>query len=110
VGLALHELATNAAKFGALSAPGGKIKVSWAFAAEEGEQRALVLNWIENGGPPVAAPANKGFGHLVIERMAANALDGVVAMDFTPQGLRWSLSIPAANVVSEGRARKGPER
>lgn len=102
IGLALHELATNAARFGALSAPAGTIEVSWRLDDHGADPRQLHLSWVERGGPTVTPPSVKGFGHMVIERMAANSLGGAVVMDFAPKGLRWTLSIPLANVVSEG--------
>ena len=102
IGLALHELATNAAKYGALSAPTGKVRVSWAFDDVGVHPRPLRLSWAELGGPPATAPAKKGFGYLVIERMAASAVSGEVAMEHSPAGLRWVLSIPAANLVNDG--------
>jgi PAS domain S-box-containing protein len=101
IGLALHELATNAAKYGALSASVGKVKVSWRFDENGVEPHRLQLSWVEQDGPPVKPPSSKGFGHIVIERMVASSLDGAVVMEFAPQGLRWTLSIPVANVVSE---------
>jgi PAS domain S-box-containing protein len=100
IGLALHELATNAIKYGALAAATGKIRVSWAF---DGAPRVLRLSWVEQGGPPVAPPSRKGFGHVVIEHMVAQSLDGEVAVDFAPQGLNWTLTIPATNLVGHTR-------
>ena len=100
IGLALHELATNAAKHGALSIPTGKVRVSWAFG--DADPCPLRLSWSELGGPPAAPPSKKGFGYLVIERMAASAVSGEVAVNFSPEGLRWVLSIPAANLVKDG--------
>ena len=102
IGLALHELATNAAKHGALSIPTGSVRVSWAFDNVGARPRPLRLSWAELGGPPATAPAKKGFGYLVIERMAASAVSGEVAMEHSPAGLRWVLSIPAANLVNDG--------
>jgi PAS domain S-box-containing protein len=102
IGLALHELATNAAKFGALSVPAGKVAVSWEFEGDGPGRRPLRLTWTERGGPPGAPPARKGFGYLVIERMAASAVSGVATMAFAPTGLEWTLSIPAANLVNDG--------
>jgi len=101
IGLALHELATNAAKHGALSIPTGKVRVSWTFEEIGDHPRPLRLSWAELGGPPAAPPSKKGFGYLVIERMAASAVSGEVAMEFSPAGLRWVLTIPAANLVNE---------
>jgi two-component sensor histidine kinase len=92
-------LATNAAKYGSLSTPLGSVLVRWHFegGASSGP---LKLSWTEQGGPAVSRPNNRGFGHIVIERMVASALDGAVEIDFLPQGLIWSLSIPAANFVN----------
>jgi PAS domain S-box-containing protein len=102
IGLALHELANNAAKYGSLSAPAGKVRVSWAFDDVGAHPRPLRLSWDELGGPPATEPAKKGFGYLVIERLAASAVSGEVAMEHTPAGLRWVLSIPAVNLVNDG--------
>jgi two-component sensor histidine kinase len=99
IGLALHELATNAIKYGALSMPAGKVTVSWEFEADGIEPGRLRLSWLERGGPPVTIPSRKGFGHIVIERMVADALDGEIAMHFPPQGLSWTLCIPPKNLV-----------
>ena len=100
IGLALHELATNAIKYGALALATGKVTVSWAFENDPGESRVLLLSWVERGGKPVTPPSRKGFGHVVIERMVAQSVNGEVAMTFAPQGLSWTLSMPATNIVS----------
>ena len=104
LGLALHELATNAIKYGALSAPSGKVRVSWSFVGETSAPRALLLNWIEQGGPQVTPPERKGFGHVVIGEMVERSLAAKVAMDFAAEGLNWSVSLPATNLVSEAQA------
>jgi PAS domain S-box-containing protein len=101
LGLAIHELATNAIKYGALSVPAGKVGVSWALQGEASAQQPLLLNWIEQGGPPVSPPLRKGFGHVVIGDMVERSLGGKVAMEFAGEGLRWSVVIPASNLVSE---------
>ncbi len=103
IGLALHELATNAIKYGALANATGKVTISWTFETDPDGAPALRLSWIEDGGPPVTPPSRKGFGHVVIERMVAQALNGGVIMDFAPRGLRWVLSIPAASLVRDKR-------
>jgi PAS domain S-box-containing protein len=102
IGLALHELANDAAKYGALSAPTGKVRVSWTFDDAGAHPRPLRLSWAELGGPPATAPVKKGFGYLVIERMAASSVSGEVAMEHSPAGLRWVLTISAANLVNDG--------
>jgi PAS domain S-box-containing protein len=106
IGLAIHELATNAIKYGALSEPSGRVKVSWMFDGNAGVPGQLVLNWTEQSGPPVSPPSRKGFGHVVIGEMVERALNGKVAVDFAQEGLKWSVSIPATNVVSDPQ----PER
>ena len=94
--LALHELSTNASKYGALSAPGGHVSVNWQV-----EGQRLQLEWREAGGPPVAKPERRGFGLRMIERALAADLGGSVQMDFEPQGLvcriQKSLGQPAEN-------------
>jgi two-component sensor histidine kinase len=101
IGLALHELATNAIKYGALSVPAGKVKMSWILDDTADGPRQLLLSWIEQGGPPVAAPSRIGFGHLVIDDMIARSLDGKVALEFAPLGLKWSVVIPGTHLVNE---------
>jgi PAS domain S-box-containing protein len=101
IGLAIHELATNALKYGALSQPSGKVRISWNFACNAGASPQLLLNWIEQGGPPVSPPSRKGFGHLVVGEMVERSLNGKVDMEFAAQGLNWSVSIPATNLVSD---------
>jgi PAS domain S-box-containing protein len=101
IGLAIHELATNAIKYGALSAPSGRVSISWAFEADADASPQLVLNWIERGGPPASPPSRKGFGHVVIGEMVERSLNGKVTMDFAAEGLTWRVSIPAANLVAD---------
>jgi PAS domain S-box-containing protein len=95
IGLALHELATNAAKHGALTRPAGTVAIEWQFV-EPGD--AIRLTWKEQNGPPVSPPTHRGFGRTVLERMAAS-LDGKVSLEFPPDGLRWSLLVDAAHIV-----------
>jgi two-component sensor histidine kinase len=97
LGLAIHELATNAVKYGALSAPAGKVKLAWHYDDGDAAGRRLLLDWIEQGGPASAPPAQKGFGEVVIQEMA-RALCAEVSIDFTPQGLHWRIAIPAAKL------------
>jgi two-component sensor histidine kinase len=99
LGLALHELATNAAKYGSLSVPEGSVKVVWKFQDDDEGQRRLLVDWRERGGPTVQPPARYGFGHVVISRMAANSLDGKVTVDYAPEGLGWTISFPISNLA-----------
>jgi len=100
LGLALHELATNAAKYGSLSVPEGSVKVVWKFQDDEEGQRRLLVDWRERGGPNVVPPTRYGFGHVVISRMAANSLDGKVKVDYAPEGLGWTISFPVSNLAT----------
>jgi len=82
-GMLLHELATNAAKYGALSQPLGAVDISWRVAP----LNEIHLDWMERDGPTVAPPARKGFGTQFVERSARNDLNGSADFDFTPAGL-----------------------
>jgi two-component sensor histidine kinase/PAS domain-containing protein len=93
IGLVLHELATNAVKYGALSRPEGRVRLSWQV--EDGDEgRLLRLHWEERGGPPVTAPDRTGFGTRLIERAFAFELDGKADLAFDPKGLRLEATIP----------------
>jgi PAS domain S-box-containing protein len=87
--MALHELVTNAVKYGALSAPTGRVKVEWELRPG----RRLVLRWIESGGPPVRPPTRQGFGTRVMERMIRGQLNGEVNFDWRPEGVACEISI-----------------
>jgi len=87
--LALHELATNAAKYGALSSPHGRVRLSWELDGER-----LTLQWIETGGPPVRPPFVEGYGTRVISASVERQLDGGAAFDWRPEGLHFRMSIP----------------
>jgi PAS domain S-box-containing protein len=96
LGLAIHELSTNSAKYGSLSVAAGRIAIAWEFLPEAGEEGQFRFTWTERGGPPVTAPKRKGFGHAVIERLVARALNGRVVLDFAPEGLSWTLTVPCS--------------
>ena len=91
--MAVHELATNAIKYGALSNDRGKIVVGWV-TVQEGSRSYFEMTWTEVDGPPVKPPAHRGFGRKVIERMAAEAVQGEVDYRFDPDGVRWTLRAP----------------
>lgn len=84
--MALHELATNAVKYGALRVPEGRIQIAWALAPEPGAAR-LDLTWTERGGPTVKPPERRGFGSRLIERGLAAELAGAAVIDFQPEGV-----------------------
>ncbi|HEV2555459.1 MAG TPA: PAS domain S-box protein [Bosea sp. (in: a-proteobacteria)] len=95
IGLAIHELATNAIKYGALSGPHGTVELRWQLVNEHSP--SLRLSWIERGGPPVTPPSRTGFGRVVVERMVSSAVSGRVSIEFRPEGLVWVLDIPSQN-------------
>lgn len=99
LGLALHELATNAAKYGALSTSAGRVRVRWGFESDDAGEKRLVLHWSERNGPRVLPPSVKGFGHVVIERVAGQALSAKVDYQFHPEGVTWSIALPLDFVV-----------
>ena len=87
----LHEIATNAAKYGALSNDTGTVAVDWEIL-EESDGRKLRLIWTEAGGPPVTAPVQRGFGSRLIERSARDQLGGEATVDFLPRGVIYTVS------------------
>ena len=92
LGMIIHELGSNSAKHGSLSAPAGSLEVSWAL--EKRSANTLVLDWIERGGPPVAEPAQHGFGLTLIEREITDGLGGKAKIEFEKDGLRVNLRVP----------------
>ncbi|NVO12847.1 MAG: PAS domain-containing protein [Rhodoplanes sp.] len=100
-GLALHELAMNAERYGALSVPGGRVDVEWHMtpAGETGEEGVEIL-WAEKDGPDVTAPATRGFGTLVVEKNLARALDAEVVLSFDPGGVRCRMVIPGSHLLA----------
>ena len=91
LGMAMHELATNAAKYGALSNKNGSVEVVWQV---DPVGRQLRISWAESGGPVVVPPAGSGFGRLLLERALASDLEGSVQLDFAEDGLRCAIAIP----------------
>jgi len=96
IGLALHELCTNAGKYGALSTNRGRVDVSWDAADE-----TFTMGWIEREGPPVSPPQRRGFGTTVMEAMAESSVSGAVDLDYAPSGLVWRLSCRTANALEQ---------
>jgi PAS domain S-box-containing protein len=91
--LVLHELTTNAAKYGALSTEQGLVTVRWS-ASGSGASEVLRIDWVESGGPAVIPPARRSFGTRLIERSMTKDLQGVATLDFDPAGLRCTLEFP----------------
>lgn len=100
LGLVFHELATNATKFGALSADAGRLQVRWELTGD-GEMDTVSIEWIESGGPPVRPPRRKGFGSRLIEGSVSGRLGGTVDMDFARDGLRCRMTFPLPRETPE---------
>ena len=103
--LALHELATNAVKFGALSTELGHVEAAWAATPEGG----LSLTWTESGGPPVAAPVRHGFGATLLERVTGRELGGAVRIEYRHEGVRAVLTAGASAIAAEPAPAAAPQ-
>jgi len=101
IGMALHELSTNALKYGSLSSTAGTVLVDWETTADG---KSFKIRWTEKGGPLVSPPEHKGFGRTVIERMAALSVGGSVELDYAPEGMQWQLTAPLEEVALTGGA------
>jgi len=97
IGLALHELATNASKYGALTGTVGRVTISW----NQTTAGTFMLEWRETGGPRVKKPKRRGFGQTVLERLTAQALEGTASLAFTSEGVIWRMEIPSAYLVGK---------
>jgi two-component system CheB/CheR fusion protein len=95
--MAVHELATNAAKYGALSNGSGRISVHWAIA--EHDERNLQIVWTETNGPKLTAPNSKGFGSRLIERGLAGQLGGEAAIDYRETGVVCRIMAPLSTIT-----------
>jgi PAS domain S-box-containing protein len=93
LGMVFHELATNAAKYGALSVPSGRVQITWDLDVIDSERR-LRIKWLETGGPPVQAPRRKGFGLRLIERGLGREFAGGVSIEFSPDGVCCVMDMP----------------
>jgi two-component sensor histidine kinase len=97
LGLAIHELATNASKYGALSTNAGHVDIDWRLDGE-----ILAVNWVERHGPRVWQPERQGFGTTVTSTMVKQTLKGEVQLDYAPSGLAWHLTCPTRNALELG--------
>lgn len=104
LGMALHELTTNAVKYGALSAQSGSVAIGWTFR-QEGEEKLFSLRWREENGPPVAPPEGRGFGTTVLTRVVEDAFGGKVALDYAPTGVSWMLEASFDRIGEDPSAR-----
>jgi two-component sensor histidine kinase/CheY-like chemotaxis protein len=108
LGMALHELATNAAKYGALSGEHGRVNVTWHILVD-GYEPLFLVEWTEHGGPPILK-GGSGFGSTVLSRMIEATLGGTAELEFPPEGLLWKLKCPLASVLESGRATSATTR
>jgi two-component sensor histidine kinase len=94
LGLVLHELVTNAAKYGALSTNSGHLEVNWTVADSPDRPQQLRIHWTEAGGPPVAPPKRQGFGSRLIRRSIEGELGGHMVLNFAETGVSYEISVP----------------
>jgi two-component sensor histidine kinase len=94
IAVVLHELTTNAVKYGALSAPSGRVGVEGSC-----EETHLVIRWSETDGPPVEPPERQGFGTRVVNRIIQSELDGKLRFDWNPEGLACEIIIPVEQIA-----------
>ncbi len=99
--MTFNELATNATKYGSLSVASGRIQIDWNIERDDTGSRILALTWIESGGPAVQTPARRGLGSRFITDGVGYELDGAATLDFAPEGLRCTLSIPCETALAD---------
>jgi two-component sensor histidine kinase len=99
ISIEVHELATNALKFGSLTNSDGFVVVQWSVS--DGAEPRFVMTWRERGGPSVSPPQRKGFGHTAMIRMIEHAFDADVALNYDPDGVTWRMNAPMAALLQE---------
>jgi PAS domain S-box-containing protein len=98
IGMAIHELATNAAKYGALSTDRGHVEIVWGLEANGGGEHRFMMEWSESGGPIVVPPTRRGFGWSVLCELVKMSLVADVSLEYAPAGAVWRLRCPADRV------------
>jgi PAS domain S-box-containing protein len=101
--MVLHELATNAAKYGAFSTKEGRVSVRWFWLTREEQHDRLVVEWQEIGGPPVREPRQSGYGTSIIRELLPHEIEGTVDLTFAPEGMRCRLEVPAVWIIGDRR-------
>ncbi len=109
IGMALHELATNASKYGALSDSEGKVHVSWRLEGKD-DTREFCLEWAESGGPAVKPPDRRGFGYTIMVAMVEKSLDATVEISYAPEGVVWKVRAPARCTYEGPTTMGGPAK
>jgi two-component sensor histidine kinase len=97
--LLIHELATNAIKYGSLSQPSGRIAINWSIEATDAEAR-FKFQWRERDGPPAAPPTHRGFGRILIENVVAEDFHAQPRISYAPEGLSYEIDAPLLEVVA----------
>jgi PAS domain S-box-containing protein len=105
LGMALHELATNALKYGALSVPTGKIEIGWSVEDGTADGKRFLMTWRESGGPLVSPPARTGFGSTVTTQTLSGTLKGKAEVEYRAEGLFWQLSAPMGDLIADAAER-----
>jgi two-component sensor histidine kinase len=108
LGMALHELTTNSAKYGALSTLGGRVDVSWRTITEA-TKRQLEFDWIESGGPTVTPPLRNGFGVQLLETVLPRQIHATTKVEYPPEGLRARVQIPLPDLPKTLKRAKTPK-
>jgi two-component sensor histidine kinase len=98
ISLLLHELATNAAKYGALSTDRGRISAVWQLSEADGGEERFIFAWTESGGPPIGVPERKGFGSVILTSIVGKEFDCQPSMQYLPSGLEYRLECLAAKL------------
>jgi PAS domain S-box-containing protein len=98
IGMAIHELATNATKYGALSTENGRVEIAWSRKSTNSGPR-FALSWKERGGPPVVAPVSRGFGSIVVDSLTSTSLKAEVELEYAASGLVWRLECSTEEVL-----------
>jgi PAS domain S-box-containing protein len=104
IGMALHELVTNAGKYGALADGDGRVGIEWRLEQENARAQTFVIAWREQGSHPITLPSKRGFGSTVICQMAELSLDANVDLNFPATGLNWRLRCPARRILAENQS------
>ena len=99
ISIAIHELVTNAGKYGALSSKSGSVEICWSTGRAHTGEETFCVSWREQGGPPVMAPSRQGFGSMVLSTIVTQSVDGQVEFDFAERGVTWRLTCPAKGIV-----------
>jgi two-component sensor histidine kinase len=99
IGMAVHELSTNAIKFGSLSSADGFVELGWSVS--DGVEPCFTMSWREHGGPPAVPPQRQGFGHTAMVQMIEYSFDSDVSLNYHPEGVTWKMNAPLAAMLDE---------